>query len=196
MELATPGDPITAVLDMLAAHAERLAQLDAQLSTIAAAAGRVSELAALASQLDQRITALGLNAGQASPDGPDGWGPYAPAPSRRWWKLQGRDRDKAITALQAWVEQVYRPGYGQLAATLGTCWDQHTLCLYALDILAEFWSLLYLADDRPPSLLSTQAEYQARLLPALAEQMAAETSRCRHRREQQLPGNGPARSAS
>lgn len=185
-----PDDPITAVLDMLAAHAERLARLDAQVSGIAEAAGRVSELAALAKLLDQRIDALGLRTDQT---GLVDWGPYAPAPSRRWWKLQGRDRDKAITALQAWVEQVYRPGYGQLAATLGQCWDQHPLCLYALDILAEFWSLLYLADDRPPSLLSTQAEYQARILPALTEQMATETARCRHRRDQQLPGSGTAR---
>jgi hypothetical protein len=194
-----PDEPITAVLDVLAAHADQLSRLDGQVSSMTEAAERVREFAALAQLLDQRITALGLRLDQLGAAGRDGagdWGPYAPVPSRRWWKLQGRDREKAVTALRAWVEQVYRPGYGQIASTLGQCWDQHTLCLYALDILAEFWSLLYLADDRPPTLLSTQAEYQARILPALAEQMAVETSRCLHRREQQSSASGQARRAS
>lgn len=196
MELATPEDPITAVLDMLAAHAERLTQLDAQVSGISEASGRVREFAALAQLLDQRVTALGLRLDQVGTLGRDDsqdWAAYTPAPPRRWWKLEGRDRDNALTALHAWVEQVYRPGYGQIAATLGQCWDQHALCLYALDILAELWSVLYLADERPPSLLTAQAEYQARILPALAEQMAAETTRCRHRREHALPGGGQPR---
>ena len=190
-------DPITAVLDMLASHAERLSQLDAQVSTVTEAAGRAGEFAALAQRLDQRITALGLRLDQASHASQDDPGqfPYTPAPSRRWWKLDGRDRATAVTPLRARVEQVYRPGYGQIAATLGPCWDQHLLCLYALDILAELWSVLYLAGERPPSLLTAQAEYQARILPALAEQITVETSRCRHRREGQLPGS-QARRAS
>jgi hypothetical protein len=78
------------------------------------------------------------------------------------------------------VEQVYRPGYGQLAATLGPCWDDHPLCLYALDIASELWSVLYLQAKRNPAMLSAQAEYQTRILPALAEQMMAETQRCGH----------------
>ena len=45
-----------------------------------------------------------------------------------------------VARLRAWVEQVYRPGYGQLAATLGPCWEQHPLCLYGLDVAAELWS--------------------------------------------------------
>jgi hypothetical protein len=193
-----PDGPIAAVLDVLAAHAERLSQLDAKVGSVTEAAERVHEFAALARQLDQRISVVALRLDQVSLADRGGTEefPYIPAPSRRWWKLDGRDRDKALTALRAWVQQVYRPGYGQLAATLGQCWDQHVLCLYALDILAELWSVLYLADDRPPSVLTAQAEYQARILPALAEQMAVETSRCRHRHGQQLPGSGQARRPS
>lgn len=193
-----PDDPIAAVLDLLAAHAERLSQLDAKVSGVTKAAERVHEFAALARQLDQRISAVALRLDQVSLADRGGAEefPYVPVPSRRWWKLDGRDREDALTALRAWVQQVYRPGYGQLAATLGRCWDQHLLCLYALDILAELWSVLYLADDRPPSMLTAQAEYQARILPALAEQMAVETSRCRHRHGQQLPGSGQARRPS
>ena len=58
-----------------------------------------------------------------------------------------------------------------------------------LDIAASLWSVLYLQPLRTPVLLSAQAEYQARILPALADQLQAETKRCRHPR-------GPAPAAS
>ena len=67
---------------------------------------------------------------------------------------------------------MYRPGYGQLAATLGACWDQHPLCLYGLDVLSELWSVLYLQARRTPAVVSAQAEFQARIVPALAAQLA------------------------
>ena len=69
-----------------------------------------------------------------------------------------------ITRLRAWVEQVYRPGYGHLAATLAPCWASHDLCLYGLDLLSGLWSVLYLQPQRTAGLLSAQAEYQARIL--------------------------------
>ena len=72
------------------------------------------------------------------------------------------------------------PGYGQIAATLPPCWDQHTLCLYTLDWLSELWSTLYLDPERSPRTLAAQAEWQTRLLPAAAEQMAREATRCTH----------------
>jgi hypothetical protein len=97
-----------------------------------------------------------------------------------WWKLTTDDRQEPVTRLRAWVEQVYRPGYGHLAAGLGPCWPAHDLCLYGLDILAELWSVLYLQPARSPGLISAQAEYQARILPALADQLRIETNRCGH----------------
>ena len=69
-----------------------------------------------------------------------------------------------------------------LFRSLAPCWEAHDLCLYALDILSTLWSLLYLQPDRTPGLLSAQAEYQARLLPAVAVQLQAETNRCGHPR--------------
>jgi hypothetical protein len=89
------------------------------------------------------------------------------------------------------VEQVYRPGYGQLAATLGPCWGDHPLRLYALDIASELWSVLYLQARRTPGMLSAQAEYQTRILPALAEQMMIETQRCGHAQHRRT-ANGAA----
>jgi hypothetical protein len=97
--------------------------------------------------------------------------------------------------LRAWVEQVYRPGYGHLAAALGPCWPSHDLCLYGLDLLSVLWSALYLQPGRSPALLSAQAEFQARLLPALAEQFRAETHRCGHPRNP-VPVTGHPRSMS
>lgn len=54
------------------------------------------------------------------------------------------------------------------------------MCLYGLDWLMELWSTLYLPAERDAATLASQAEWQARLLPALAAQMHAETSRCQH----------------
>ena len=90
------------------------------------------------------------------------------------------EREEALGRLRAWVEQIYRPGYGHLAAALGPCWDQHPLCLYGLDWLMELWSVRYLTPERGPSALASQAEWQTRLLPALAEQLYLETTRCQH----------------
>jgi hypothetical protein len=44
----------------------------------------------------------------------------------------------------------------------------------------ELWSLCYLPTRRPGSVLASQAEWQTRLLPALAGQMHLETTRCQH----------------
>jgi type IV secretory pathway TraG/TraD family ATPase VirD4 len=51
-----------------------------------------------------------------------------------------------------------------------------------LQMAGTLWSVLYLQPLRTPGLLSAQAEYQTRLLPALADQLQAETQRCRHPR--------------
>jgi hypothetical protein len=76
---------------------------------------------------------------------------------------------------------VYRPSYGQLAAILPGCWEEHPFCLYTLDWLSELWSVLYLGADRSDRILAAQAEWQTRLLPGAAEQMAAEAAGCQHR---------------
>ena len=44
----------------------------------------------------------------------------------------------------------------------------------------ELWSVLYLPPERTAPVLASQAEWQTRLLPALAEQMHLETTRCQH----------------
>jgi hypothetical protein len=181
----TGHDPITAIVDQLAAHAEQLTRLDARHADHhAAVSARLAELtgqaAALGHVVDEHAAALARLAAP-SQTGPDAGG-YCPEPSPAWWKLAADGRQEPIARLRAWVEQVYRPGYGHLAAGLAPCWPAHDLCLYGLDIASELWSVLYLQPARSPALLSAQAEYQARILPALAGQLRAETSTCGHPR--------------
>ena len=167
----TPNDPITAILDQLAAHHEQITQYGRLLEEHAAA---LTELTGTAPDV-------------AEPEG------HQPEPAPQWWNLPADGRAEPVARLRAWVEQVYRPGYGHLAATLGPCWEAHDLCLYGLDIAAGLWSVLYLQRHRTPGLLSAQAEYQARILPALADQLRVETSWCAHPRgpAQTRPGSRP-----
>jgi hypothetical protein len=189
----TSNDPITAVLQELAAQHEQLTQLDArETSHFTTLSNRLTELTDLITglghtleddattlarfkALDRQVTEL---AAQLAP-GPGG---HHPDPAPEWWKLPAAERHEPIARLHSWVEQIYRPGYGHLAATIAPCWPNHDLCLYGLDILSALWSVLYLQPERTPKLLSAQAEYQARILPALAAQLVTETSTCGHRR--------------
>ena len=149
-------DPITAALQQLADHHEQLTQLTDLITGIG---DTLREHEAALAKLAETPPA------DADPDR------YRPSPPPAWWKLAAADRQEPIARLRAWVEQVYQPGYGHLAATLGPCWTSHDLCLYGLDILSDLWSVLYLQPRRTPRMLSAQAEYQARILPALAAQL-------------------------
>jgi hypothetical protein len=206
------SDALTAMLLQITQHAERLAALDeretghyqeiaARLAELAqhlsdttdtvvgiqTAVGRQAALLSSLDGLDQQVAAFAAKLSDLVPahahDEADDGDSYQAAPTARWWKLTGDDRDHALARLRAWVDQIYRPGFGHLAAALGPCWDQHPLCLYGLDWLMELWSILYLAPDRTAGKLASQAEWQIRLLPALAEQLYLETTRCQHTRE-------------
>jgi hypothetical protein len=190
----TSTDPTTAIVDQLAAHAEQLTRLDArEAEHHAAASGRLAELtdqaAATGRTVDEHAAALARLTAPSQP-GP-GADRYHPEPAPAWWTLAAAERREPVARLRAWVEQVYRPGYGHLAVTLGPCWPGHDLCLYGLDILSELWSVLYLQPSRTAGLVSAQAEYQARILPALADQLRAETSGCGHSRAPAPAGARP-----
>jgi hypothetical protein len=208
-----PADAVTGLMLQITQHAERLALLDQrEASHSREIIGRLDELARHMAETGERVVAVNHLAGKhaallksldgldqqvaaliarltdiTAGNGNEGDEPYKPAPAPRWWNLDGIERDEALNRLRAWVEQVYRPGYGHLAATLSPCWDQHPLCLYGVDWLMELWSTLYLSPERKPPALASQAEWQTRLLPALAEQLHQETTRCEHDR----PAGGP-----
>jgi hypothetical protein len=202
-------DPLTAALDQLAAHHEHIAQLDTrEAAHFAAIGGQLTRLigmvttmsgtladdtAAMArlEALDRQVTELAGRLPGSRAGGADGADGYQPRPAPAWWKLTPAERRPPVAELRAWVEQVYRPGYGHLAATLGPCWEAHDLCLYALDILSQLWSALYLQPDRSTALLSAQAEYQARILPALAAQLSTETTGCGHDPARRQPASYP-----
>jgi hypothetical protein len=180
---------LTDRLDELARH---LAETGERVDAVDHLAGKQAALVKTLDGLDQQVAALAarltdMTAGNSNESNEA----YKPAPAPRWWSLDGTEREEALNRLRAWVEQVYRPSYGHLAASLGPCWDQHPLCLYGLDWLMELWSALYLSPERKPPALASQAEWQTRLLPALAEQLHHETTRCEHDR----PASAPRKDA-
>ena len=125
----TSHDPITAIADQLAAHAGQLTRLEArQDEHHAAVSGGLAELtdqaAALGRVVAEHAAALTHLAVTSQTD-PDPGG-YCPGPAPAWWKLAAADRPEPVARLRAWVEQVYRPGYGHLAAGLGACWPATT----------------------------------------------------------------------
>jgi hypothetical protein len=165
----------------LAGHAE---QMSTRLDDAAAALGQQAAILDTLDGLDEQVAAIAaqlteLASADSKPDGEAGKG-YRPIPAPRWWQIAGGERDSAIARLQAWVEQIFLPGYGHLAAMLPVCWYQHPLCLYALDWLSELWSALYLGRDRGTSALAGQAEWQTRYLPAAVDQLVSETAGCHH----------------
>lgn len=190
------SDGLTAVLLQLQGLTQQLAELDhREASDVRQIQDRIAGLATLVSSIkdtaaDQADTLTAIKAIHERIDElaaqiagePDDEAAevYQPRPSRRWWKLEGAEREASIASLRAWVDQIYLPGYGYLAASLGDCWDQHPLCLYALDWLSELWSVLYLQPQRTRPVLAGQAEWQTRLLAAVAEQLAHETRHCHH----------------
>jgi hypothetical protein len=195
----TEPEGLTAVLLQLAGITEKLAELDQRhagdarglterITTVAALVTELKDTTASHAQmlaaldgLDRQVADLAARAAGDSHALSGGNAPgYQPSAAPKFWKLDGPARDQAITKLRAWVEQVYRPGYGHLAASLGDCWEQHPLCLYVLDWLSELWSVLYLAPGRTAGTLAGQAEWHTRLLTAATEQLARETRGCAH----------------
>jgi hypothetical protein len=174
------------ITSRLTGLASQLTETSDRASAAHTAATRQAAILGSLDGLDQQVAALATQlTGMAAARHQDGDGeqdsePGQPGRTPRWWKLHGDEREEALARLRAWVEQIYRPGYGHLSAALGPCWEQHPLCLYGLDWLMELWSALYLASSRGAPILASQAEWQTRLLPALAEQMHTETTRCQH----------------
>jgi len=110
----------------------------------------------------------------------DGNQPHLPEPSIRWWELDDGAREDAVADLQAWVANVYQPGFGHLAAVLPPCWARHDLCLYILDVLSQFWMVLWLNPYRSAATVAGQADLLIRVMPQLVTLMQAEAKDCGH----------------
>jgi hypothetical protein len=195
---AAADSGLSAALLQISQHAERIAVLDGRES------GHFRDVSETLGRLDASVTGLkGAVADQgtvlASLDGlgedvatlaaqvasllPPAPGPgYRPIPAVQWWAIEDEERQKAVARLRDWVTRIYRPHYGHLAAMLADCWEAHPLCLVQLDWASELWSVLYLQRTRNARDLAAQAEFGTRILPAVSEQLGAETSRCHHRR--------------
>jgi hypothetical protein len=161
---------------------EKLAALERLVTTLGADIRQQADRSARLQVLEDALATLTARVAEVLPDEQGAARVYAPRPAPRWWNLHGEAREAEISRLRGFVEQVYRPGFGHLAARLRPCWESHDLCLYCLDIAAELHAVLYLQSRRTVSLLNGQAEYATRVLPALADLMSVETrSGCQHR---------------
>lgn len=185
-------DGLTAALLKITEHAERLGQLEASVTAnldecqvaTAGLAGAITDLSQLVEEQGRLIESVSdLVKTIVPPSGDDPADRYELRPPVLWWKLSETQLRKEIDHLAAWVEQVYRPWYGHLATGLGHCWQDHRLVLVGLDVMSELHSVLTFQPKRTTALLSAQAEFQTRILPAFNEQFKVETGRCSHRPE-------------
>jgi hypothetical protein len=178
------------VVLQLTETADKLAALERLVTTLGADIRQQADRTARLQVLEDALATLTARVAEVLPDEQGAARVYAPRPAPRWWNLSGGAREAEIGRLRGFVEQVYRPGFGHLAARLRPCWESHDLCLYCLDIAAELHAVLYLQARRTVSLLNGQAEYATRVLPALADLMSTETrSGC-----QQHPATANGRS--
>lgn len=183
-------DVLAATLLQIAQHADHLATIDTRLEAVTTILGRHASVVNALDGLDGQVASVASQLADLTARSASQGFPLDPAP--RWWNLADADRQTAVGKLRAWVEQIYRPGYGHLAATLPTCWEPHPLCLYTLDRLSDLWSVLYLDPQRTGGTLGAQAEWHTRLLPAAASQMAHEATGCRHAPGGPHPPQSPA----
>jgi hypothetical protein len=184
--------------EALAAALAQLAGLREEVSELAAARKRdAARQVAMASALRRRTRQMGTAGTRKAirqQRGKPAAGGYQPIAAPRWHLLRGRDREQALARLRAWADTVFRPGYGHLAGQVGPCWEQHDLCLYQLAWLSEMHTAIFLAPER---LLSSEADWHARLLPSAVALMAEETGRCDHlHRPAVRPGADPWARAS
>jgi hypothetical protein len=175
------GTVLQNVVLQLTETADKLTALERLVATLGADIRQQGDRTARLQVLEDALATLTAKVGEVLPDEQGAARVYAPRPAPRWWNLSGEAREAEIGRLRGFVEHVYRPGFGHLAARLRPCWESHDLCLYCLDIAAELHAVLYLQARRTVSLLNGQAEYATRVLPALADLMTAETrSGCQH----------------
>ena len=202
----TVSEGLAAALLQISQHAERLSELDTREGehhqavsdalaklheAVSALQGTVTDQGQILASLDglgESVTALAAQVASLIPAAGER-GDYQPIPTVQWQSLTREEHEAAVTRIGSWVTQVYRPSYGHLARRLGSCWSQHPLCLVQLDWLSELWSVLHLQPARTTRDLAAQAELGTRIIPAIAEQLAAETSSCDHTRR---PGGRPA----
>ena len=165
----------------VAETAEKLTGLEQLVAELGADVRRQAERAGHVQALEEALAGLTAKVAGVLPDEQGTSLVYAPRPAPCWWRLSGEARDAELGRLRGFVQQVYQPGFGHLAARLRPCWESHDLCLYCLDVAAELHAVLYLQARRTVPLLNGQAEYATRVLPALADLMSVETrSGCQH----------------
>ena len=112
---------------------------------------------ATVNRLEEAVATLTAKLAEVVPqDGPARV--YQPSPTPQVWRLHAEARERLARKLSAWVQDVYRPLYGHLAARLPACWPQHDLAIVILDVLSEL-QLDDTLNKRTPGVLVSQGEF-------------------------------------
>ena len=161
---------------------EQLTQLAALVTTIGRTLADDTAALARLEALDRQVTDL---AAELAGPGADGKDRYQPGPAPAWWTLTRAERQRAGRRAaglgRAGVPARLRaPGRHPRPLLAG----RTTCACTGWTSLSQLWSALYLQPARSTALLSAQAEYQARILPAIAAQLVAETTGCGHQPRQ------------
>ncbi len=199
---AGTGDLVSAVLQLTGMageleHArEQIAGLQRDLGALDGRAGgiedRLAEVGGVLERLSGQVAALATPepAQQAKQEPPA----YEVNDAPPWWRPGDPRCADTLARLRDWVSEVYQPVFGYLGDLLGSCWEQHPVCLVYLDTLHEAWCLLYLG-ERDPKMVFAQLDWLTRPLLQAAEVMASETRACRdrgHHRDPAPAGQGTA----
>jgi hypothetical protein len=178
-----------------AREAEHWAQAREQLAELAtkvtAMRGDITDQAAILASLDGLDEAVAELAAQIATLAPaiELDNEYRLRAPVKWWAISPEDKAAAIAHLQAWVTDVYVPGFGRMAEALPPCWSRHPFCLLTVEYLSELWCLFELREPRTTSSLANLAELVTRILPTAVSQMAAEAKGCDHS-QGPIPVNG------
>ena len=172
----------------LAELGEALAGVDARLGELATVVRGVRGTQAAQGELLEGLAQIRADLASLArrfnavfpPDRNDGSEFYDPPPSVRPWELDDEARAQVINYLAEWVDKIYRPAFGHIAAKLPPCWNEHWLCITVIDVLSELHKVLWMQPVRLAGTLSGQAEFLTRLAPALADLMAKERKGCVH----------------
>jgi hypothetical protein len=178
---AQQGQKLAELGESLALVDGRLGELQTVLVGVRGTQAAQGELLDTLEEIRRDVASLRNRVNAAfPPERNDGSEFYDPPPSIRIWELDNAGRAEAINYLADWVDTIYRPTFGHIAAKLPACWNEHWLCITVIDVLSELHRVLWMQPVRLSGNLSGQAEFLTRLAPALAEVMAAERKGCPH----------------
>lgn len=150
---------LEAILTQFAGQAAKLALAEARIAALESVGDEVRKLSGQLADLQLKAELGSEEEGRAG---------HKPWPTPRWHELKDdKERAASLNRARAIVDQVFRPLLGHYGKQIGACWEQHPLSCITIEVASELYRYLFLSDRRSPAILSGQADYLGRVLPAL-----------------------------